>query len=253
MERLIDRVIRTISDFLDVILELIFQEKNICFICDEYDEEIKSSYICSDCFKKLMFIEENKCKKCCRILDVGYSVDLCHDCIDHKFYFNKAISALEYTGIVKDAIYKFKYKNKAYMYKMFGYMLIKSLKEEDIQDIDLIVGVPLHKKKKIKRGFNQAYLLGKYIGKELDVKVDKKSLVRIKETSTQNKLNKTSRLLNIKNAFKVKNEELFKDKKVLLIDDIFTTGSTVNECSKVLMKAGAKEVVVLTIATGRNY
>lgn len=253
MKTLKDRTIRAICDFFDIILELVFQEKNICFICDQYDEKIKDSYICNDCFKKLMFIEGNKCKKCCRILDVGYSLDLCHDCINHKFYFDKAISALEYTGIVKDAIYKFKYRNKGYMYKMFGYILVQALKKEDIKNIDLIVGVPLHKKKKIKRGFNQAYLLGKHIGKKLDVKVDNKSLVRNKNTSTQNKLNKTSRLQNVKNAFKVKNIEVFKDKKVLLIDDIFTTGSTVNECSKVLMKTGVKEVVVLTIATGRNY
>jgi len=247
-----DNIKKYIYVFFNTLLDLIYPEEGICFICEKYDDNVGKDHICNDCRGKLVFIGENKCSICGKSLELGYLPDKCPHCVQNKNYFTKAISPLEYTGLIKDAIYKYKYRTKSYMYKTFGELLIQCLDEIDIKDIDVIVPVPLHKKRKIDRGFNQAELIGSYISRYIGCNQDSKNLIRTKRTSVQNKLNKKERQKNVKNAFKVKSKHNFNNRRVLLIDDILTTGATANECSKVLLKAGAKEVYVITIATGRN-
>ncbi|WP_425448019.1 ComF family protein [Dethiothermospora halolimnae] len=237
--------------FIKTILDLLYPEDNLCFICDEVHDEVDEGHICHSCMKELVFVGDNKCFICSKPLELGYLPDKCPDCMNNKHYFKKAISPLLYTGTIKDAIYKYKYGKKSYMYKAFGYIL-KGAIEKDISNIDIIVPVPLHKSKLSDRGFNQSLLLSKYISNEFKTPLDNKNLIRIKKTTIQNKLHKKERRKNIKNAFKVIDNRVFINKIVLLIDDIFTTGATADECSKVLLNAGAKEVVVLTLTTGRN-
>ena len=106
----------------------------------------------------------------------------------------------------------------------------------------------MYKPKQSVRGYNQSELIAKELFKELDISYEKNNLIKIKDTKTQSKLNKTQRIENIKEAFIIKDDAKIKDKRVILVDDIYTTGNTVNECSKVLKKAGAKEIIVVTIA-----
>jgi len=128
-----------------------------------------------------------------------------------------------------------------------GAMMANKLKEEDIS-IDLILPVPLYKPKERERGFNQSALLGKYVAKEVNIPLNIDILTRVKNTKVMHSLNKKERIENVKEAFKVIDNGVVINKNILLIDDIFTTGSTVNICSKLLLSSGAKSVTVLTFA-----
>ncbi|KGG79974.1 phosphoribosyltransferase [Caloranaerobacter azorensis H53214] len=238
-----------IEGLFDAFLELIYPEKGICFICEEYDETVDERHICKKCFDELIFIKGNTCTICGKPLEIGYLPDRCPDCIKFKRYFEKVISPLEYTGLVKKVIYKYKYGRKAYMYKALGAILVQAFEESDIKDIDIIVPVPLHKSKIAYRGFNQSELLCRYISRKLNIPLDTKNFKRIKNTKLQNELNRIERVRNVRDAFKVVDSYVFKNKNVLLVDDIYTTGATVNECSKTLLKSGANKVYVLTLAT----
>lgn len=230
-------------------LELLFPEKGICFICDVYDENIKKDHICEDCRDKLHFIGKNRCPTCGKPLEIINDTNKCSFCIKNNFYFKRAFSPLEFTGELKDAIYKFKYQSKPYMYKSFGELMVRELLKEKIEPIDIIVPIPLHRSRMAKRGYNQSELVAKYISKKLNIPLDRKNLIRTKATKEQNTLSRLERQKNIKNAFSVRDDRVFMNKRVLLVDDIFTTGATVNEGAKVLKSVKAKEVIVITIAT----
>lgn len=236
------------------ILDLIYPEEGICFICDKHYSNLDETHICPSCMEEFKFIDGKKCLKCGKPLEKEYISCKCSDCKRHPHYFSKVVSVLHYEGIIKDAIYKYKYGKKTYMYRSFGPLLIKGLKdfEVSIEDIDFVVPVPLHKSKYIKRGFNQAELLAKYIADKENITLSINNLIRIKKTSTQNKLHKLDRLRNMKDAFKIKSERIYKEKNILLVDDIFTTGSTADQCSKVFLEAGAKNIFVICIATGSD-
>ncbi len=233
-------------------LDLIFPEEGVCFYCDEYHEEVKEDHVCIECRDKLLFINESKCPVCGKPMFQGNSSNRCSYCINKTFYFKKAISPLEFIGPLRKTIYRYKYESKPYLYKSFGEFMLHALEKESIGTIDIIVPVPLHRARKAERGYNQAELLAKYLSEKLCIPLDNKSLIRVKATKIQNKLARHEREQNIKDAFKIKDNWVFKEKRVLLVDDIFTTGATVNECSRIMVEGGAIEVFVITIATGRN-
>lgn len=115
---------------------------------------------------------------------------------------------------------------------------------------DIIGAVPIHKKRMLERGYNQSELIAKEIAKNIQGIEYKKLLKKTKNNQTQSELKKEERLENVKNVYEIQNKQIIQDKKIILFDDIYTTGSTVNECSKVLKENGAKEVLVLTLASG---
>ena len=142
----------------------------------------------------------------------------------------------------------FKFHNKKY----FRYFLAKSiadiLDKTCIKNIDFIVPVPISIKRYFERGYNQSFLIAKNISKYLNIPVLKYCLVKVKHNKRQSELLNKQRVLNVKNVYKVYNSKLIKGKCVLLIDDIYTTGSTVNECSRVLKEAGVNKIIVATVA-----
>ena len=233
---------------LKTLINLVFPEKNICFICDEYDNTIENN-LCPICISKLEFIKESKCKICGRKIDTNIDKLIkCRNCLKTPHYFTKTVAPLVYNKAIKKVIYDFKYNNKPYMYKLFGELMVKSIIDNDLEHIDIIVSVPLHKYRQRKRGFNQSHLLGKYISKKLEIPIDKENLIRITKTQEQNKIKRSERIRNVEGVFAIIKKDIFIQKRVLLIDDIYTTGSTVDECSKLLLDNGAKEVFVATIA-----
>lgn len=236
---------------IERILNIIFPENNICFLCEDYGTDIKNN-LCPICKEKLSFIGESNCSICSRNIkqptkDISYIMK-CRECIKHPHYFTKSTSPLSYEGDIKRAIYDFKYNGKDHMYKLFGKIMVESIVESDLEHVDVIVPIPLFKDRENKRGFNQAGLLAKYIAEDLDIKLDTKSLSRIKQTKAQNKLNRNERMKNIAGAFTLKDKFAFEQKIILLIDDIYTTGSTVDECAKLLLENGAKEIFAATLA-----
>lgn len=236
------------KSYADSFLELIYPEKNTCFICEEYDESIGDKYICSDCEKKIKKIIPPVCSKCSKPIDYSSSTGLCRECCDAKRHFEMSKSLYAYEGIIKNAIYSYKYYNKPYYYKFFGNSLINYIKDNNYTEFDYIVSVPLHPSKMRKRGYNQSELLGRHISANLSIPyVD--ALKRTKKTLKQSEQSKEERRRNLKDAFTVKKyPEIIINRSVLLIDDIYTTGATVEECSKTLVNFGVSKVYVITIA-----
>ncbi len=132
-------------------------------------------------------------------------------------------------------------------------MALKVENTAQIAHFDIIVPVPLHISKQKQRGYNQAELVAEQVAKALELTCEKNLLIKSSATKSQSMLKKTERILNLEDAFMVVNEKLIAKKSILLIDDIVTTGSTVNQCCKVLKKAGAEKVIAGVIATTRNY
>jgi ComF family protein len=237
------------KSYIDSLLELVYPEKNMCFICGRCGEDIGDTYVCSDCMNKIRKIEAPVSRKCGKHL-ASTSSDLCTDCRSHMNYFEISRSPFLYDGLIKDLIYGFKYYNKPYLYKFFGRALIDCLNKNDFGDIDFILSVPLHKSKMRSRGYNQSELTARYVSDKLG-KVYADALIRTKKTPKQSGQTRDERRENLRGAFAVrknKKTEGIISSSVLLIDDVYTTGSTVNECSKVLLEYGVNKVYVLTIA-----
>lgn len=238
------------KEYLESFLELLYPEKNTCYICNTYDESINDKFICRDCEKKLRRLQPPLCSKCSKPIDYGASPCLCPDCIEHEKSFETVKSPFSYEGLVKDGIYSFKYYNKPYFYKLFGSCLLRFMKENDYTNFDYITSVPLHRSKMRTRGYNQAQLLAEYISKSLLIPyVD--ALKRTKKTIKQSQQGKEDRRENLKGAFAIKSphkNEKIKKSRVLLVDDVYTTGSTADECAKTLLNFGVLKVYVITIA-----
>jgi len=182
---------------------------------------------------------------------------MCETCLKKPLHLGRVRAALEYKGIIKDAIPLFKYHSKLSLAKVFERLLFQSfLRYFESCLIDLIMPIPLHKKKLRKRGFNQAFFLirnfvklyQKTFEKKPFWRIDTRSLVRRKNTDSQTGFDIDQRNSNLKNAFAVVNPEAIEKKHILLIDDVFTTGATCNEAAKTLLKQGAADVDALVLA-----
>jgi len=208
-----------------MILDLIYPP--VCGICNK----INKKHLCKKCEIQIRKYEIYKISK------------------EKQKYFDYQIKILRYENIIREKIIDYKFNEKSYMYKTFAKIVLNNEKiYRFLKKYDIMLCVPMHRKKKRQRGYNQAELITKEIAKKLDIKMQYGNLIKIKDTKKQSSLNKSERKENIKGAFEIKNAELVNNKKIILFDDIYTTGNTVNECSKILKKAGAKEIVILTLA-----
>ena len=166
-----------------------------------------------------------------------------------KKYFNEHLYIFLYQGIIRRIILKYKFQEESYLYKTFVNFLLKNENFfEKIEKYDTIVPVPISKKRQKTRGYNQSELVAKEIAYNSNLILEPECLYKIKNIVEQSKLNKEERLKNIQGVYKLVNKEKLYKKKILLLDDIFTTGSTVNECARVLRKAQPKEIGVFTLA-----
>lgn len=212
---------------LEKILALIFPD--VCGGCDEICKE----NICYSC--KLEFSKYKKEK-----------IILFND-----KYFDELMYLYDYKGMVRNTIIRYKFNDKSYIYKTFAKEVINCKKIcEKINMCDIMLSVPIHKLRKLERGYNQSYLIAKCIGKNLNIEVKDNILIKTKNNKPQSTLKATNREENILGVYDINIKYLDKiqNKIILLLDDVYTTGSTVNECSKILKKYGAKKVIVLVIA-----
>ena len=239
---------------LDLVLDFIYPENISCILCNKPIKKINRYSFCKDCFKELNFIEDG-CIKCGKPI-IYHSLEKldicgCSYCFNKSFYFDKAISCIEYSDISKSMILGFKYKNKTYMAKYISNIMKEKLDLENIK-FDYITFVPLHKKRMRKRGFNQSEKIAKELGKMIDIPI-LDCIYRKSNTNRLYNLNRIERKIELKNAFLVKeNINYANGKNILLIDDIFTTGSTVNEISKLLKLNNVNKIFVMTLITKSN-
>lgn len=212
--------------FINYALNLIYP--NCCGICDE----ICKNNICKKCELKLKKLSKFK-------IDIYKNRN-----------FKKHLYIFKYDGIIKNRLIDYKFNGKSYIYKAFVNFIIKNKKTcRFLKSYDIIIPVPIHNNRKINRGYNQSALISKELAKKFsNISYIGNVLKKKKNNKPQSSKNKEERYQNVNNVYYLKNEQKIYGKKVLILDDIYTTGATVNECSKMLKKAKPKCIDVLTIA-----
>lgn len=224
--------------------EIMFNPALTCSICrcDVFDERV----FCEDCLKTLPYNNVCVCTKCGRKSKGNFEV--CFTCKSDMPFYKEAKSAFVYDEPVSSLIKRLKYDNDKYIGDELAYFMAEAYIKYFFAS-DFLIPVPLHEKALNARGYNQALLLAEGVGKRLNVPVLDGVLIKHKESQRQATLDKKERIENLKNTFKVVDKKLIKGKDITVIDDVLTTGSTVNEITRVLYAAGAGEVKVLTAAS----
>jgi ComF family protein len=246
-----------ITSFLAQFNTLIFPPK--CLECGTFldpDTTADPSFLtlfCQDCHSKSIFeLTSPYCDRCGIPFKSSFNlIHRCQSCIEHPLRINKVRGCYEYKGIVKKAIALLKYQSKLSAAAVLEQQLFTGFMTHfKNSQPDLILPIPLHRKKMVKRQFNQSYLLvrnftriyGKRYGEKPEWQLDLTSLIRTKPTLPQTGLDTGMRKKNLENAFTVCHPGAVKGKQILLVDDVLTTGATCNEAARVLLKSGAKSV-----------
>lgn len=220
-----------------------------CYGCETLLEEGQSGF-CPTCLSKLRWIEPPFCTRCGVPFPsrVGEN-HLCGDCLTRKRYFTIARAIGYYEGSLREVLHRWKYEEKTYLTPFFGEKLEEGFfRYWPHQTFDLIIPVPLHPKRLKERGFNQALLLVKELSRRTRIPYAKRILQKKLPTLPQVLLNGEAREKGVRGSFHIQHPEEIKRKRILLVDDVYTTGATVNECSRLLLKAGAEQIDVLTLA-----
>lgn len=237
-----------IKDMISGLVDLLFPPR--CIICGNPPGENRNNPYCSECLSKINFIKPPLCPSCgLPYTKTGGKNHTCGDCISKNPFFSIARSMGKYESILLETIHLFKYRGSILTGELMGTLMAeKKYDSLDIKDFSLIMPVPLHKKKLKERGFNQSLVLARQLSERFSIPLDFTTLRRKIDTKPQVNLGKAERATNVKGAFEVKDRETIRGKRILLVDDVYTTGSTVNECSRALMQNKVADVAVLTLA-----
>lgn len=205
--------------------------------------------ICDTCKEKLRPIQGPRCFCCSKPLEMAEQ-EYCRDCRKTR-QFQQGLGIFAYSSLLQNSLFQLKYKKRQEYGTFYGEFAAYYSKETiEKWGIDIIIPIPLHPRRLEKRGYNQAGVIAEALGKKLGISVSEKILRRQKNTKPQKELNHQERQKNIKNAFVAKKK--LDGENILLVDDIYTTGSTVEEAAKELKKAGAGKIFFLTIAIGAD-
>ena len=237
----------------------------VCPLCEEILAPFSAAYagngnpyICRSCYERLVFRKEPGCLKCSRPVE-DETEEYCPDCKNKVRYFDQGKALLIHEDSAKKILYDLKYHNRRDHARMLAYEAAERFADTiRVWKPDVLIPVPLHRKRERKRGFNQAGILAMELGRELfnrdlALQVDPGFLVRVRSTSAQKELGAKSRKENIRGAFEIcyrESQGKYRGKKILLVDDIYTSGATLSECARVLKKAGTRAVFFLTFSIG---
>ena len=233
--------------------EAVFPSNIYCISCRSLIDGTRPYSLCDECSRKFHWNNGRTCVKCGKALQEEYRYELCYDCREHEHAFIQGFSCMTYGLMEREVILDYKYNGKGYLAKKFGDILFDRISCENLP-IDVIIPVPIHRKRHRSRGYNQAALMAKRLSKLWGIPAAEDLLIRQRETQLLRSLNPAEREAALENAFKVtpEGERALCMKTVLLIDDIYTTGITVDACSRALLEGGAKGTYVLTLASGGN-
>jgi len=209
--------------------------------------------VCPTCVSSAKRIEPPFCRQCASPFTgtVSGETFVCGHCQGSRFNFSRAVCACRAEGVVRDCILRFKYNREMFFGPhLVNWLVIAAQRWIDWREVDAIVPVPLHPRKQRQREFNQAEYLAAGLTKVVNVPVLKRNLRRVKDTPTQTKLDAEARMKNLRDAFAVRDGTEFKGKRLVVLDDVFTTGATMDSCAKTLRGAGAKDVIALAVARG---
>ncbi|MBN2041410.1 MAG: ComF family protein [Spirochaetes bacterium] len=232
---------RNSNAFSRVLFRLLdFFAPSCCINCGK-NIKYEDAYLCGKCLSEIRFISGQSDSSSADLKD-----NYCATDSDRQFYVRKNITIADYSGVMKEILHHYKFNKVRRLYKHLTELAYNEI--EQFQDItEIVTSVPVNRIKKWRRGFNQSELIAKAVAKRLN----KKYATLLKDRykfETQKKLNYRDRFLNIINRYKIISDKHIKNRNILIIDDIFTTGATLNECARILMSAGANNVYSLTIA-----
>lgn len=235
-----------LNEAKQLITENLFVKDIKCIFCGKELNKTSKYGSCDECLLTLPFNNKKVCKICGE--KITSLADYCLNCKDNHYrYFTQARAPFLYEAPITTVIQNLKYFNGKYLAPNLSSFLVDEFVLSGWK-VDLVIPIPLNKNRLKQRGFNQAELLCCKFKDVLNLNVDTTSFERVVDTPTQTQLTKKQREKNLKNAFKVTNKNTIKNKSILLIDDVFTTGSTMEEASKILLNGGAKQVYALTLA-----
>ena len=231
-------------------LGLLYPEN--CQLCRDEPATAREGFVGPRCGRQVRFIERPFCERC----GLPFAGDLtapfeCSNCREMELHFSAARSAVAARGVVLEAIHRYKYQRARWIEPFLAGLLLRAaLPALRGQPWDVIVPVPLHPLKQREREFNQAEQLARCLGVAADIPVNKNLLRRVVSTSTQTRLTRQERVANVRGAFALCRGAGLDGERVILVDDVFTTGATTSACAETLMAAGAAEVCVWTVARG---
>lgn len=233
---------------VDALLDAVYPPT--CPICDRLSG--KPAKICNDCRKKLKYINSPRCLKCGKAVE-NDDVEVCFDCSKHIHEFDRGLALWGYTDETRNSVYRFKYQNCRIYSKVYVDEIVSNLGEIiSSWKCDVIIPIPIHARKFRERGFNQAELLAKDMAAILGIGLDTELISRNRYTKPQKELDDNERIKNLENAFTI-TKNVVQYKKVLLVDDIYTTGSTIDACARVLKEKGVEQVFAVCLCIGQGY
>ena len=220
----------------------------LCVACSANVEPDK--YLCASCQEKAPRIKAPFCAKCSEPFAGAISGSFsCANCAHREIHFDAAVAAYRSRGLVRRLVHEFKYNREIHLRHPVASWLCQTMNDPRLRGrhFDLIVPVPLHPARERERGFNQAQLLAEILSDKIDIPLAP-ALERIRYTTTQTAFDRAERMQNLHNAFRLRKKIVVRDLRVLLIDDVLTTGSTLSECARILKEAGAISVYAATAA-----
>lgn len=230
--------------------EIIFPR--YCLLCHKkISSKDSNDLVCAECIETITLNTPPFCQKCGRQIQGKYTTkNICKGCIHTHFYFDRAWASCRYDDSLREMIHNFKYRNKTGLKKHLSGLLINFAKNYylPISHCDYAIPIPLSPSKLREREFNQAQILANDIAGHFGLSLMVNNLKRIRNTQSQTELEEKLRWQNIQGAFSLKEPNLIREKIILLVDDVLTSGATVSEAAKTLKEAGASAVFVLTIA-----
>lgn len=224
---------------------------DVCPLCGKAIDG-ENEYVCQECTVKLITINKPTCLKCGKALDSD-EADCCTDCSTMQRHYIKGFPALGYNADMAKCLSDFKYHNM----RCYGRFLADVIVKQCGKDIllvapEVIVPVPVHKSKLKDRGYNQALVLAQELGRRLKIPVDDELIARDAKTTAQKGLNNQQREENLKRAF-ISSGKIVEYKRALIVDDIYTTGATIEACTGVLQGMGIKEIYYTSVCIGKGY
>ena len=231
------------------LLDLLFPP--LCHVCRTFIPNVGDLFICADCLHKITFLSSPLCTTCGAPFATEDGIDhTCGACVIHP-PAHISRSATLFAGPIQDLIHSFKYGNRVHLCQPLGLLVATTLGQfrRDV-DPEIIIPVPLHRKRLRQRGFNQSQLIGEVLKKRWQLPLEVGNLSRTRWTEPQTTLDAKGRVVNVAGAFAVKVPKAIEGKRVLLVDDVLTTGSTIRECAEALSDAGAAAVFAVTVARG---
>lgn len=244
-EKLLER--QSVTKLREYLPDLLFPRR--CVVCDEITDN-RQKGVCRECEDKIVYIRPPFCMKCGKQLN-NQRKEYCSDCHKIKHLYIQGTALYEYAGM-SDSLSRFKYASRREYALFFGRELAEK-RGDWLRAIgaDALVPVPIHSSRKRKRGYNQAQLIAEELSRCTGIPVNTKIIARVKRTLPQKELNDRQRQNNLKRAFKILQNDV-KLSTIVIIDDIYTTGSTIDAMTEVLKDAGIERVYYMALAAGRD-